>query len=54
MVTVGYGDVTPTGDYETILSIITMLVCCGLFAYVINDIGIIVKAYYENQNELQK
>lgn len=48
MVTVGYGDVTPSNDLELICCILTMFVCCGLFAYVINDIGVIVKSYYED------
>ncbi len=33
MVTVGYGDMSPTSTnpYEIILSIITMLIACGVF-----------------------
>lgn len=39
MATVGYGDYTPTTIKEMILSIFTMTVCCGMFAYVLNSIG---------------
>ena len=39
MATVGYGDYAPTTGKEMILSIFTMMVCCGMFAYVVNSIG---------------
>lgn len=42
MVTVGYGDINPTSRNEEILSIFTMLLVFGVFAYSINEIGYIV------------
>jgi Ion channel len=52
MVTVGYGDITPSSDLEVLFGILTMFVCCGVFAYVINEIGVIVKNYYQEQKEI--
>ncbi|KRX04525.1 Cyclic nucleotide-binding protein [Pseudocohnilembus persalinus] len=34
MITVGFGDINPTNNIEIILCIITMLIACGVFAYV--------------------
>ena len=42
MVTVGYGDITPTNVVEICYSMLFMLVCCGMFCYSINRIGIIL------------
>lgn len=53
MVTVGYGDITPNSDLETLICIMTMFICCGLFAYVINEIGVIVKNIQEDERELK-
>lgn len=39
MVTVGYGDITPLNEYERLLSVVTILLACGIFAYSINEIG---------------
>ena len=33
MVTVGYGDITPASNIEYCLSIMTMLIGCGVFGY---------------------
>ncbi|KAL4434927.1 hypothetical protein ABPG74_021266 [Tetrahymena malaccensis] len=41
MITVGYGDYTPSNCTEMIISLITMLFSCGVFAYSINAIGTI-------------
>ncbi|EAS07057.2 cyclic nucleotide-binding domain protein (macronuclear) [Tetrahymena thermophila SB210] len=41
MITVGYGDYTPSNPTEMVISIITMLLSCGVFAYSINAIGTI-------------
>ena len=43
MVTVGYGDITPTNDYEMIVANITMFVACGVFAFSVNSIGIVLQ-----------
>lgn len=43
MVTVGYGEISPTSSnsIEVLLCIITMLIACGVFAYAINEIGLV-------------
>lgn len=43
MCTVGYGDVTPQNNNEIVLSIVTILVTCGVFAYMLNSIGVIAE-----------
>ncbi|EAR97551.2 cyclic nucleotide-binding domain protein (macronuclear) [Tetrahymena thermophila SB210] len=53
MVTVGYGDVTPSSSAEKIYSIITILTGCGVFAYSISEIGSIFKKINE-ENEQKK
>jgi hypothetical protein len=42
MVTVGYGDITPKNNYELICANVTMFVACGVFAFSINAIGIVL------------
>ena len=42
IMTVGYGDVTAHNQDERIYSILAIVVGCGVFAYVINTIGIII------------
>lgn len=36
MATVGYGDFVPSTSKEMILSIFTMIITCGTFAYVVS------------------
>lgn len=43
MITVGYGDIVPVTMAERIVSIIAMLSGCGMFAYSMNSIGILVQ-----------
>ena len=38
MTTVGYGDVSPITMYEKFFAMISMLVACGVFAYVVGSI----------------
>jgi hypothetical protein len=42
MVTVGYGEITPTNNLETIVNIISMVIACGVFGYSFNAIGTII------------
>ena len=42
MVTVGYGDLTGTNKIEVLTSNITMYIACGVFAFSVNSIGVIV------------
>lgn len=39
MTTIGYGDIVPTNVIETIVSIFSMIIACGVFGYTINSIG---------------
>lgn len=41
MCTVGFGDISPVNNVEIFVSVITILLSCGVFAYAINLIGII-------------
>lgn len=43
MCTVGYGEITPQNNNEIVLSIVTILVTCGVFAYMLNSIGVIAE-----------
>ncbi|KAL4435261.1 hypothetical protein ABPG74_017353 [Tetrahymena malaccensis] len=42
MITVGYGDITPTTTVERIFVILICFVGCGVFAYSVNSIGSII------------
>jgi len=39
MITVGYGDICPVTQLEMVISILTMLFACGVYAYSLNAIG---------------
>lgn len=52
MVTVGYGDITPTNYLEMIFCIIISLLASGLFAYSINQIGQILTSINESKSKL--
>ena len=43
MNTVGFGDIVPKNDLERIVAILFIYVACGMFAYTINSIGVIVQ-----------
>lgn len=45
MVTVGYGDITPTNSDERIYSMCVMMVASATFAYTINSIGTLISRY---------
>lgn len=53
MVTVGYGDITPTNNRETIAAILMMLISCGVFAYLISQIGIIFQDLFFHDKYIQ-
>ena len=42
MTTVGYGDITPKNDIELLFANLTMFLACGVFAFSVNSIGMIV------------
>jgi voltage-gated potassium channel Kch len=43
ILTVGYGDISPTTDTEKVFCVITSLFTIGVYAYIINRIGTIFK-----------
>lgn len=45
MITIGYGDIAPISNIEKLISIITMLISCGVFGYTMNSIGVIVQEF---------
>jgi hypothetical protein len=53
MLTVGYGDITPTNPKEVIFTIWAMLIGCGLFGYSMNYIGDILRMANRKQNILK-
>ena len=42
MITVGYGDIIPHTPNEKLFTILSMMVACCVFAYIMNGIGLIV------------
>ena len=51
MTTVGYGDITPKNNLERLTANITMFLACGVFAFSINSIGIVLQNLYKNKME---
>ena len=49
MATVGYGDIVPITQNETIFALIAALVSCAMFAYTIGSIGVLVSKYSEDE-----
>lgn len=45
MSAVGYGDITPVGRDEMIVTILCMITSCGTFAYIVNRIGSVVMEF---------
>ncbi|CAD8062190.1 unnamed protein product [Paramecium sonneborni] len=54
MVTVGYGDITATNQYEMLFINCMMLLSSGMFAYSMNSIGMILKNYYDIQQKYKR
>lgn len=42
MATVGYGDISPVTDLELLICIMTVIILCGMFAFAINKIGLVL------------
>jgi hypothetical protein len=53
MITVGYGDITPTNNIEVAFVICSMIFGCGLFGYSLSNIGIIFEKLFAQDNELK-
>jgi Ion channel len=43
MTTVGYGDITPSTSSERLYTIFSMIVACGVFAWIMGSIGYFVR-----------
>ena len=54
MNTVGFGDISPVNPLEILFVIVFIFVACGIFAYSLNSIGIIVSDIWKRQNEFSK
>jgi hypothetical protein len=44
MATVGYGDIVPITNNEKVFTMIAMLIACGVFAFVVGSIEMIVSS----------
>ena len=53
MITVGYGDITPTNNIEKFFCIIFMLLGCIVFGYAINRIGVILEKIGKFNTEIK-
>jgi hypothetical protein len=54
MITVGYGDMGPCNELEMILCVFTMLIACGVFAYSVNCIGMILSDFSLREREIKE
>ncbi|EAR93586.2 cation channel family protein (macronuclear) [Tetrahymena thermophila SB210] len=54
MITVGYGDFLPKNQQEQILSVITMMISCGVFAYTLNEVGSIFNNFFQVDREIKR
>lgn len=54
MTTVGYGDLTPITELEMVFAMISMLVACGVFAYVVGSIETIVRQQNTIESEFRE
>ncbi|EGR31384.1 hypothetical protein IMG5_110890 [Ichthyophthirius multifiliis] len=53
MCTVGYGDISPTNQYEALFASINMILISCVFAYSINNIGMILQEIEKTSKELK-
>ncbi|KAL4505998.1 hypothetical protein ABPG72_013759 [Tetrahymena utriculariae] len=54
MITVGYGDFLPQNQQEQILSVITMMIACGVFGYSLNEVGSIFNNFFQVDREIKR
>ncbi|CAD8162822.1 unnamed protein product [Paramecium octaurelia] len=54
MSTVGYGDITPTNQFETLAANLMMILSSCMFGYSISQIGMILKSQYEVQQKYKR
>lgn len=53
MITVGFGDVKPINNGEIFLCILNMLIACGVFAYCVSEIGVIVDSIKSDKTRIK-
>ena len=53
IITVGYGDVIPSNTAEFLLSIVAMILGCGVFGYSLNSLGTIINKFNKSESELK-
>ena len=49
MMTVGYGDISSQNTTECAFNVVIIVYGCAVFAYTINDIGVIFKEMYQEE-----
>ena len=49
LLTVGYGDVTPTNVYEILMILVTQIIGIATFAYAVNQIGVALSSMQEKK-----
>ena len=54
MITVGFGDITPDNSSEKIFAMFTMLLACGVFAYTMNTMGVVLSQIDQYSEEFKK
>jgi len=54
MITVGFGDITPKNTYEIGFTVFFIYFACGLFAYTINRIGLILQNINRSEHEFKQ
>ncbi|OMJ81416.1 hypothetical protein SteCoe_18155 [Stentor coeruleus] len=54
MATVGYGDIVPITKNEMIFALVALLVSCGMFAYTVGSIGVLVSKYTQDEREYRE
>lgn len=52
--TVGYGAIVPQNEYEALFASITIIFGCGLYAFNLNSIGMIVQNTFQKENQFRK
>ena len=54
MITVGYGDITPSNVYEVLFVTISMYTACALFSYAVSSFSFIVSEIKKHESEFGK
>lgn len=54
MITVGFGDFSPQNPLEVLVNIFTMLVSCGVYAYILNKIGSIFEKFSARDDKIKR